>query len=72
MESGESAMSVFTDPAVIKLRPATEMESLHGGHVLEIGRSHGSYRQVLSTEELRRLRDVIGDYLRTDSTEAGR
>ena len=43
-------MSVFTDPAVIKLRPATEMESLHGGHVLEIGRSHGSYRQVLSTE----------------------
>jgi hypothetical protein len=63
-------MSTFTDPATIQLRPATEMDSLCGGHILEIGRSHGSHRQLLSTDELRRLRDLIGDYLRTDTPEA--
>jgi hypothetical protein len=56
-------MSYDDNPATIDLRPATESDSLHGGHVLEIGRNHGSYRQVLSTDELRRLADQIRDYL---------
>jgi hypothetical protein len=52
------------DPAAIELRPATDADSLYkDDHIVEIGRSHGSYRHVLSRAELEDLNRKLTEYL---------